>query len=50
MRCAALNVYSFAQVSVTSRAVRVSLLDDAGRAVKETPKGPACRTLTIPRH
>jgi phosphodiesterase/alkaline phosphatase D-like protein len=50
MRCAALNVYSFAQVSVTSRAVRVSLLDDAGRPVKETPKGPTCRPLTIPRH
>jgi alkaline phosphatase D len=49
MRCAALNAYSYAQVSVTSRTLTVALLDDHGQAVKETPTGPSCPPVTIAR-
>lgn len=49
MRCAALNVYSYAQVQVTSRAITVGLNDDQGHPVKETPSGPSCPPVTIAR-
>jgi alkaline phosphatase D len=49
LSCAALDVYSYAQVSVTSSRVTVALKDDRGNPVKETPTGPTCATITIPR-
>jgi phosphodiesterase/alkaline phosphatase D-like protein len=49
MRCAALNVYSYAQVQVTSSAITVALNDANGQPVKETPSGPSCPPVTIAR-
>jgi alkaline phosphatase D len=49
MRCAALDVYSYAQVDVTSRAITVALRDAQGQPVKETPSGPSCPPVTIAR-
>jgi phosphodiesterase/alkaline phosphatase D-like protein len=49
MRCAALDVYSYMQVSVTSQSITVALRDAQGRAVKETPTGPSCPPVTIAR-
>jgi alkaline phosphatase D len=49
LRCAALNTYSYAQVVATSKRLTVALADAQGRPVNETPSGPACRRLTIPR-
>jgi phosphodiesterase/alkaline phosphatase D-like protein len=49
MSCAALNTYSYAEVTATSAAVRVTLKDAAGRPVTETPSGPTCPSITIPR-
>jgi phosphodiesterase/alkaline phosphatase D-like protein len=49
LSCAALNVYSYMQVSVTARRITVALKDDQGNPVKETPTGPTCATITIPR-
>ena len=49
LSCAALNVYSYMQVRVTSRRITVKLKDEHGNPVRETPTGPACATITIPR-
>jgi alkaline phosphatase D len=49
MPCVALNTYSYAEVVATSKRLTVSLADAQGRPVQETPSGPACTTLTIPR-
>ncbi|MEA2340105.1 MAG: alkaline phosphatase [Solirubrobacteraceae bacterium] len=49
MRCAALDTYSYAEVVATSKQLTVALKDAQGQPVKETPRGPACTTLTIPR-
>lgn len=49
MRCAALDAYSYMQVSVTSQAITVALRDARGNAVKETPNGPSCSPVTIAR-
>ncbi len=49
MRCAALDVYSYAQVTATSKALTVALKDAQGHAVKETPSGPSCPALTVAR-
>jgi alkaline phosphatase D len=49
MRCAALNVYSYAQVKVTSKAMTIGLYDAQGRPVRETPAGPSCPPVTIAR-
>jgi hypothetical protein len=49
MRCAALNVYSYAEVTATSKALTIALKDQNGRPVQETPTGPACLPFTIPR-
>ncbi|MGZ4278434.1 MAG: alkaline phosphatase D family protein [Solirubrobacteraceae bacterium] len=49
MYCAALNTYSFAQVTATSKALTVALKDANGNPVQETPEGPPCAPLTIPR-
>jgi alkaline phosphatase D len=49
MSCAALDVYSYAQVDVTARRLSVTLKDAQGRRVKETPSGPSCARVDIPR-
>ncbi len=49
MYCAALNTYSFAEVTATSRAITVALKDAGGNPVSETPTGPPCAPLTIRR-
>lgn len=49
LSCVALNVYSYAQVVVTSKQLTVKLKDEHGNPVRETPTGPACATVTIPR-
>jgi phosphodiesterase/alkaline phosphatase D-like protein len=49
MRCAALDVYSYAEVSATSKALTIALKDAQGRPVNETPTGPSCPPVTIPR-
>jgi alkaline phosphatase D len=49
MRCAALDVYSYAEVAATSKAVTIALKDAQGRPVKETPTGPSCGPVTIAR-
>jgi alkaline phosphatase D len=46
MRCAALDVYSYAQVTVTSRTLRVALRDARGRPVQEAT-GAVCTPLVI---
>jgi alkaline phosphatase D len=49
MRCAALDVYSYAQITATSKAVTIALRDAQGRPIQETPQGPPCLPFTIPR-
>ena len=46
MRCAALDTYSYAQVSVTARRLTVALKDANGRAVREAT-GVACAPLVL---
>ena len=46
MRCAALDVYSYAQVTVTSRTLTVALRDARGRPVQEAT-GVACAPLVL---
>jgi hypothetical protein len=47
MKCAALNVYSYAEIDATARRMIVTLKDANGKRVKETPTGPSCPPLTI---
>jgi alkaline phosphatase D len=47
MKCAALNVYSYAEIDATARRMIVTLKDANGQRVKETPTGPSCPPLTI---
>jgi alkaline phosphatase D len=49
MRCAALNVSSYAQVTATSKGLTIALKDAQGRPIQETPGGPSCLPFTIPR-
>lgn len=49
MRCAALDAYGYAQVHVTSKAITIALRDAQGRPVRETPSGPSCPPVTLPR-
>jgi len=46
MRCAALDIYSYAQVTVTARTLTVALRDANGRPVREAP-GVACPPLVL---
>jgi len=46
MRCAALDVYSYAEVTVTSRRLTVSLRDARGNPVQEAT-GTACAPLVV---
>jgi phosphodiesterase/alkaline phosphatase D-like protein len=46
MRCAALDVYSYAQVTVTARTLTVALKDARGRPVREAT-GVACAPLVL---
>jgi phosphodiesterase/alkaline phosphatase D-like protein len=46
MRCAAIDAYSYAQVTVTARTLTVAPLDAAGRPVREAT-GVACAPLVI---
>jgi alkaline phosphatase D len=46
MRCAALNVYSYAQVTVTSKALTVASRDARGRLVREATERP-CAPLVL---
>jgi phosphodiesterase/alkaline phosphatase D-like protein len=46
MRCAALDTYSYAEVSVTARRLTVSLKDARGRPVREAT-GTACAPLVL---
>ena len=46
MRCAALDTYSYAQVSVTARTFRVALKDARGNPVREAT-GTACAPLVL---
>jgi phosphodiesterase/alkaline phosphatase D-like protein len=46
MRCAALDTYSYAQVSVTARTLRVALKDARGRPVQEAT-GTPCAPLVL---
>jgi len=46
MRCAALDVYSYAQVTVTSHTLTVALRDARGRPVQEAT-GAACAPLVL---
>jgi phosphodiesterase/alkaline phosphatase D-like protein len=46
MKCAALDVYSYAQVTVTAKRLRVALKDLNGRQVKEAD-GRACGPYTL---
>ncbi len=47
MRCAALDTYSFAQVTVTAQRLTVAMKDARGRAVREAA-GYACPPLVLP--
>jgi alkaline phosphatase D len=49
LQCVALDTYSYAQVTATSKALTIALKDDKGRTLKETPTGPACLPFRIPR-
>jgi alkaline phosphatase D len=53
MSCAAINQFSYAQVSVSSSALTVELLDENGNPVLDTGNiadpGPPCATITIPK-
>jgi hypothetical protein len=46
MRCAALDTYSYAQVTVTARTLTVALRDARGRPVREAT-GSACAPLVL---
>ena len=46
MRCAALDVYSYAQVTVTAHTLTVALRDVNGRPVREAT-GVGCAPLVI---
>jgi hypothetical protein len=46
MRCAAIDVYSYAEVKVDSKRFRITFKDLNGRAVKE-PDGRACGPYTL---
>ncbi len=46
MRCAALDVYSYAQVTVTARTLRIAPRDASGNAVREAT-GAACAPLVL---
>ncbi len=46
MRCAALDTYGYAQVTVTARTLRVALKDSRGRPVREAT-GVACAPLVL---
>jgi hypothetical protein len=46
MRCAALDTYSYAQVTVTARTLTVALRDARGRLVREAT-GAACAPLVL---
>jgi alkaline phosphatase D len=46
MRCAALDTYSYAEVTVTARVLRVALKDAKGRPVREAT-GVACAPLVL---
>ena len=46
MRCAAIDTYSYAQVTVTARTLTVAALDATGRPVREAT-GVACAPLVI---
>jgi alkaline phosphatase D len=47
MRCAALDTYSYAEVTVTGRALTVELKDAKGQPVREAT-GTACAPLVLP--
>jgi phosphodiesterase/alkaline phosphatase D-like protein len=53
MSCAAMNQFSYAEVTVTSSALKVELLDQDGNPVSDTgdiaDPGPLCSTITIPK-
>jgi alkaline phosphatase D len=53
MSCAAMNQFSYAEVTVTSSQLKVELLDQNGQPVSDTGNianpGPACSTITIPK-
>jgi alkaline phosphatase D len=53
MPCAAMNQFSYAQVTVTRSALRVELLDQNGNPVSDTgdisDPGPPCSTITVPK-
>jgi hypothetical protein len=46
MRCAALDTYSYAQVTVTAKTLRVAMKDAQGRPVREAT-GVACAPLVL---
>ena len=46
MRCAALDTYSYAEVTVTARTLRVALKDARGRQVQEATGAP-CAPLVL---
>ena len=46
MRCAALDTYSYSQVTVTARTLRVALKDARGEPVREAT-GVACAPLVL---
>jgi hypothetical protein len=46
MRCAALDTYSYAEVTVTARSLIVELKDAKGRPVREAT-GRACGSLGL---
>ena len=46
MRCAALDTYSYAQVTVTAQRLTVAMKDARGRAVREAT-GYACPPLVL---
>jgi phosphodiesterase/alkaline phosphatase D-like protein len=53
MSCAAINQFSYAEVSVSSSELSVELLDENGNPVLDTGNianpGPPCATITIPK-
>jgi hypothetical protein len=49
MRCAALDTYSYAEVTVTARALTVEMKDAKGQPVREAT-GVACAPLVLAAH
>ena len=53
MQCAALDQFSYAQVAVSAKKIRIQLLDQNGNAVSDTGNrnmpGPPCASITIPK-